>query len=174
MNKLPFLLLILIVACNPPIDSKKENDNNIYGNWSFLDGRGNYNEAFFGDTTYLTFNFAGGLAPVYTYIVKNDSLYSNIDKRKKGLNRIAKFEWLNNDKVILITEFTRDTLDRIKDPKNTLQTSDLKSDSAAFFNALKERYEHFLVTKGIITQEEIDQYRNDSIVPEDVIKSLQE
>ena len=174
MNKLPFLLLIFLFACNSQNDSEKKSDNMIHGNWSFLDGHGNYNEAFFGDTTYVTFNFAGGLAPVYSYYVKNDSLYSNIDKRKQGLNRIARFVWLNNDKVILITEFSKDTLDRIIDSENTLQTLDMTTDSAVFFNALKQRYENFLVAKGILTLEEIEQYKNDSIVPEDVINSLKE
>lgn len=173
MNKLPYLLLILIITCNTQNGGEKESANTINGNWSFLDGRGNYNEAFFGDSTYATYNLVNGLSPDFNYIVKNDSLYSNIDKRKTGLNRIAEFTWLNNDKVILVTEFTRDTLDRIKDPTNTLQNTNPAKDSLIFFNALKQRYENFLVTKGILTLEEIKQYKNDSIVPKDVTESLQ-
>ena len=50
----------------------------------------------------------------------------------------------------------------------------MTTDSAVFFNALKQRYENLLVAKGILTLEEIEQYKNDSIVPEDVINSLKE
>jgi len=174
MHRLLYFLLILFVACNPQTTEEEAIENDILGNWSFLDGRGNYTEAFFGDSTYITFNLVKGASPVFSYVVKNDSLYSNIDKRKTGLNRIAAFNWLNKDNVILVTEFSRDTLERISDPENTLQHIDLKSDSAVYLDAIKKRYEDFLVRKGILSQEEIDQYKNDSIVPEDVIESLKQ
>ncbi len=174
MNRLHYFLLVLIVACNPQTTKEEANENDIHGNWSFLDGRGNYTEAFFGDTTYITFNLVQGASPLFSYVVRNDSLYSNIDKRKTGINRIAAFTWLNADNVILVTEFSRDTLERILDSQNTLQHIDLKSDSVVYLDAIKTRYEKFLVKKGILSQEEIDQYKNDSIVPEDVIESLQE
>lgn len=174
MNRILYLLVFLIVACNPQTIEEKESPNNIYGNWSFLDGYGNYNEAFFDDSTYVTFNLKHGPSPAYNYIIINDSLYSNVDKRKSGLNRIAQFSWLNNDKVILVTEFSRDTLDRINDSKNTLQNTDPTKDSLIFFDGLKKRYEYFLIAKGILTKEEVEQFKNDSIVPGDVIESLKE
>lgn len=174
MNRLAFLLLILIIACSPETANEKEKINDINGNWSFLDGHGNYNEAYFSDSTYITFNLKYGASPYYAYIVKNDSLYSDIDRRKPGLNRIAEFTWLNSDKVILVTEFSRDTLDRIKNPSNTLQNTDPKKDSLVFFDALKKRYEDLLLLKGILTKEEIEQFKNDSLVPEDVIESLKQ
>ena len=173
MDRILYLLLLLIVACNPQTSTEETSENKINGNWSFLDGRGNYNEAFFDDSTYLTYNLVYGLSEPYRYFVKNDSLYSNIDKRKPGLNRIAMFTWISEDKVVLVTEFSRDTLDRIMNPEITLQNTDPTIDTVNFINALKVRYENFLVTKGILTQEEIDQYKNDSIVPEDVIESLE-
>lgn len=174
MKNLIYLFLILMVACNPPTGNKNKSANSIAGNWAFLDGYGNYNEAFFSDTTYMTFNMIYGASPYYRYIVKNDSLYSDIDKRKPGLNRIAAFTWLNPDRVILVTEFSKDTLDRIKDSKNTLQDIDPAADSALFATAIKRRYEIFLVSKGILTREEIEQFKKDSIIPEDVLKSNQQ
>ncbi len=173
MNKISFLLLILIIACNPQKNSEEENTNMINGNWSFLDGRGNYNEAFFNDSTYITYNLKYGTSPYYSYVVINDSLYSNIDKRKPGLNRIAEFFWLNADKVVLVTEFSRDTLDRIKNLQLTLQNTNPAKDSSVFFGAIKKRYENYLISKGILTQEEIEQFKNDSLVPEDVLKSIE-
>lgn len=174
MKIVPYLLLILMFACNPKTIEEKDISNNIYGNWSFLDGNGNYNEAFFDDSTYVTFNLKYGLSPAFNYVIVNDSLYSNVDKRKSGLNRIAKFSWLNNDKVVLVTEFSRDTLDRIIDSQSTLQNTDPTKDSIDFFDGLKKRYEYFLIAKGILTKEEVEQFKNDSIVPDDVIKSLKE
>jgi len=173
MNRIFYLLLILVVACNPQTVQEEASENNIHGNWSFLDGRGNYTEVFFADNTYFTFNLVQGASPLFSYVIRNDSLYSNIDKRKTGLNKIAAISWLNADNVILVTEFSRDTLERILDSQNTLQHIDLKSDSAVYLDAIKTRYEKFLVKKGILSQEELDQYKNDSIVPEDVIESLQ-
>ena len=172
MNRLAYLLLILIIACNPETTNDKEKINDISGNWSFLDGRGNYNEAYFSDSTYITYNLKYGASPYYAYIVINDSLYSDIDRRKPGLNRIAEFTWLNSDKLILVTEFSRDTLDRIKDPSNTLQNTDPAKDSLIFLDAMKKRYEDFLISKGILAMEEIEKFKKDSVVPEDVIESL--
>ena len=174
MKNLLYLFLILIIACNPQSGNEEKKSNTIAGDWAFLDGRGNYNEAFFGDSTYITYNLVYGASPYYYYVIKNDSLYSDIDKRKPGLNKIAEFSWLNQNKVILVTEFSRDTLDRILDAKNTLQNTDPVSDSLIFFNAIKKRYEDFLVSKGIMTLEEIEKFKNDSIIPEDVVKSLQQ
>lgn len=174
MNKIPYLLLIIIIACNPQTRDKNEAANNICGNWSFLDGQGNYNEAYFSDSTYITFNLKYGASPYFSYIIKNDSLYSNIDKRKTGLNRIAEFTWLNVDKVILVTEFSRDTLDRIRNAEVTLQNTDLTFDSLLFGDAIKKRYEDFLVTKGVLTKEEIEQFNNDSIIPQDVKELIEE
>ena len=174
MKKLIYLFLVLIIACNPQTGFKNKKTNTIVGNWAFLDGHGNYNEAIFGDSTYLTYNLVYGASPYCAYVIKNDSLYSNIDKRKPGLNRIAALTWKNPDKVVLVTEFSRDTLERIKDAKITLQDTDPVADSFIFLNAIKKRYEDFLISKGIMTLEEIEKFKIDSIVPEDVVKSMQE
>ncbi|MCD4730347.1 MAG: hypothetical protein K8R74_07095 [Bacteroidales bacterium] len=174
MQNFIYLFLIFIIACSPQTGNDNKSINSITGNWAFLDAHGNYNEAFFSDTTYITLNMVYGASPYYSYIIKNDSLYSNIDKRRPGLNRIAEFTWLNPDKVILVSEFSRDTLDRIKDVKITLQNTDPVTDSLIFSDALKKRYENFLISKGIMSREEIEQFKNDSIVPEDVMKSIQQ
>lgn len=174
MNKLFYIILLVIIACNPQPGTRNESPNVLMGNWSFLDGRGNYNEAFFSDTTYTTFNLKHGASPYFSYIVKNDSLYSSIDKRRPGLNRIAEFTWLNANKVVLVTEFSRDTLDRIKDPENTLQNTNPAKDSMIFYTAIKKRYEDYLISKGILSHEEIEQFKKDSLVPEGVRESLQQ
>jgi hypothetical protein len=101
-------------------------------------------------------------------------LYSDVDRRKPGLNRIAEFTWLNSDKVVLATEFSKDTLERIKDPTYTLQNTDPVKDSVLFYNAMNIRYENFLILKGILTKEEIEQFKKDSTIPEDVIELMEQ
>jgi len=146
-------LLILLFACKS-IQEADEKVEPIKGNWAFLDMRGNYNEAYFGDSLYYTFNHSFGQAPEFKYKLRGDSLYSNIDKRKTGLNFIAHLTWLNQDTVIFKTEFTKDTLNRILDAVVRLDNTSLESDSIQFMNAFNQRYEDFLIAKGILSMEE--------------------
>jgi hypothetical protein len=173
MKKLIYLLIVLFFACNPRSEKEISNLNTIHGDWAFIDGGGNYTEAFFGDTAYITYNIRFGASPYYKFFVKNDSLYSNIGMRVSTMRKIAEFTWLDDGRVILVTEFTRDTLERILNDKRTLQYLDPVIDSTLFKNAMKVRFEEFLISKGIITREEAEQFKTDSIIPEDVIKSLQ-
>lgn len=170
MRKLLVIVLIGLIGCT---ESPQEPENKLLGVWAFLDGRGNYNEALFLDSIYYTYNMRYGLTNGNQYFVKNDSLYSDIDVRKKGLNRIARFRWLSDDLVILSTEFSRDTLERLVGASITLENIDAKKDSLTFRTAFNERYESFLVRKGILTREEIEQFKKDQKIPEDVINELQ-
>lgn len=158
-------------ACNQqPANQKEISTNPLQGNWNFLDKYGNYNEAYFGDSTYKTINkyFKEELA--FKYFVKNDSLYSNLDKRKKGMSALAGLKFLSHDSVIISTEFVRDTLSRIKDYKLTLQNTNPFMDSVNFFQAFEKRYENLLISKGIITAEEAREFHEKQTIPQDVIK----
>lgn len=174
MKKIPYLLLILIIACNPKAGNEDQKINTIVGNWSFLDSRGNYCESSFNDSTFISFNLAYGATPYFNYVVKNDSMYSTIDKQKSGISKIAAFTWLSPDKVVISTQFSKDTLERLKEANITLGNTDPVEDSAIFYSAIKTRYEEFLVSKGIMTLEEIEQFKKDSIIPEDVKKMMEE
>lgn len=164
------LLVTVLVSCAQMEQAEKPNP--IVGNWAFLDMRGNYNEAFFNDSLYFTFNHTYGKAPEFVYELRgeNDSLFSNIDKRKKGLNFIAKLIWLHKDTIIFKTEFTTDTLGRMAKTDYLLGSTDLKTDSTVFRNAFNQRYEDFLIAKGILTAEEVTQFKEKKIIPEDVNK----
>ncbi|MBM3436543.1 MAG: hypothetical protein FJY07_10055 [Bacteroidetes bacterium] len=162
------VLLLTLISCNSKQAGKALPENKMKGNWAFLDGRGNYNEAYFADSTFVTYNMVMGKAPEFRYALKNDSLYTNTNKRKKGLNRIARVEWLDGNKVIFTTEFSRDTLERITGENITLETTDPKTDSIFFKTQITRRYEKFLVTRGIITPEEIDAFKKEGAVPGDV------
>jgi hypothetical protein len=166
------LLTLILVICSCTQTKQEEKLNPIAGNWQFLDMRGNYNEAFFNDTSYFTYNQVYGKAPDFVYELRgsNDSLFSNIDKRKKGMNFIAKLTWLHADTVIFKTEFTTDTLGRILDGNYLLGNTDLLADSTFFMNAYNQRYESFLIAKGILSAEEVKQFKEKNIVPEDVKK----
>ncbi len=171
MKKYLVYLFVFVVACSPKQGSVRNSENKLKGNWCFLDGRGNYNEAYFSDSTYVTYNGKYGIAPAYKYVLKKDSLYSNVDRRKKGLNRIAKIAWLQ-DKMVFITEFSRDTLERIETDGMTLAKMNPKKDSAKFNRDFNNRYENFLVKKGILSEDEIEQFKQDKKVPEDVLEKL--
>jgi hypothetical protein len=170
MKKIHLIFIIFTFACNPVTIKENKTVNRLKGNWAFLDLRGNYNEAFFNDTSYITYNLIRGVSPEFRYFIKNDSLWSNIDKRKKGLNRIAKIQWLEENKVILITEFSRDTLEKLTDEKITLENINPGKDSVLFREAIHKRYENFLVSKGIITTGEIKEFKKKKTIPDDVIK----
>lgn len=159
-----------LIACNPKQTGKALPENKITGNWAFLDGRGNYNEAYFADSSFVTYNMVMGKAPEFSYLIRNDSLFTNTNKRKKGLNRIAKVEWLAPDKVIFTTEFSKDTLERITDEEITLGTIDPAKDSVLFRTHITRRYERYLVDKGIISADEMDAFKKQATVPKDVME----
>jgi len=162
------ILFIAVVSCN--FERKEEPKSPLSGNWAFLDVRGNYNEAFFDDSTYITYNMVHGLSPEFRYFVKNDSLYSNIGKRKKALQRIAKIRILTSDSIILTTEFSRDTLGRMGGETVTLENTSPQKDSVLFRQQINRRYEAFLLSKGIIKPEEVEEFKKYNKVPEDVLK----
>jgi len=168
------LLVILIVtmifaSCNQQT-AKKE--NTVKGNWAFLDKFGNYNEAWFGDSLYATYNKFMKRSPDFLYEVKNDSLYSTVDKRKKGMSPIAKITWLGNDRIVLNTEFVRDTLYPIDNDATTLGNSDPVKDSVLYRKAFEHRYEEFLIAKKIISREEIEHFHKSKKIPKDVKEQL--
>jgi hypothetical protein len=165
---IPVMILLALIACSPKQGGKPLPENKMKGNWAFLDGNGNYNEAFFADSTFRTYNIKMGAAPVFGYAVRGDSLFTDNDKRRPGLHRIALVEWLNLDKVIFTTEFTKDTLERILGDIVTLETTDPDKDSVLFKTHITIRYENYLIAKGIITAEELEAYKKNKIIPKDI------
>ena len=163
-----FVLIVVLISCST---EKKEN-NPLHGNWAFLDRFGNYNEAWFGDSLYATYNKFNKRSPNFRYEIKNDSLYSNLDKRKKGLNRIAKLTWLDDGRVILNTEFVRDTLQRINTNGVKLGNAHPTKDTTGYSEAFSKRYEEFLISKGIISREEMQEFKNSKRIPEDVKEKI--
>ena len=169
MKNFLIILLIFMASCN--FEKQRTNSRSpLSGNWAFLDMRGNYNEAYFTDSTYITYNMVHGLSPVFKYVIKNDSLWSNINKRKPGLHRIAKINVITPDSIILVTEFSRDTIGRLMGEKITLENTDPKKDSVLFRAEIYRRYEAFLLAKGIIKQQEMEEFKKFNKIPEDVKK----
>lgn len=157
--KIKYILLFLIflsLACSRN-NSNPQKANLLAGNWGFLDKHGNYNEAYFTDTTYISYNRNYGLLPRFIYAVRNDSLFANVDPDKKDvLVPIVRIKWLGSDKVIFHSEFARDTLERIKENRMTLENTSLKKDSLSFRAAYENRFGEFLVKRGVITRHEAD------------------
>ena len=167
MKKTILILFVFIMACNSPT-AKKKTVNKLKGDWAFLDKRGTYNEAFFGDSIFFTYNKINGKMPEFNYKVVNDSLYSNFEKSKKTLSRIAGIKWISENRVILSTEFVHDTLEPILGNGFLLSNTDFKKDSSDFVKAHFERYEAFLIRHGILSPEEVKEFKEEGKIPDDV------
>lgn len=160
-------LLLIITACS---GIQKKSVNEIKGNWGFLDKYGNYNEAWFGDSTFKTVNRFLHKSPVILYTVKNDSLMTNAKTRTSELTPVAAIIWLSPDSMVIDANFVTDTLIRIKYGEHLLGNTDPVGDSVIFWPDFYDRYEDFLVEKGIITRKEAEEFRKNKVVPEDVLK----
>jgi hypothetical protein len=170
MKNLLIVLLLIAASCSFDKDKGSGPKSMLHGNWAFLDVRGNYNEAFFTDSTYITYNMVYGLSPVFKYSIKNDSFYCNIGKNRPGLHWIGIVKIISPDTIIIETEFSRDTLGRLTGEKVTIENTDPKSDSVLFRREIYRRYEQFLLAKGIIRPEEIEEFKKTSKIPEDLHK----
>lgn len=167
-------MLILLAACHQDPGQKiLSAERGLPGNWGFLDPNGNYNEAFFGDSTYVTYNRIYGLMPGFNYKYSNDSLWSTLNNSEKGMAPVAGVEWLNENRLVIHTRFHSDTLERITGGGVHLGNTDPLADSLLFREAFNLRYEDFLVRRGILTREEIESFKRDSIIPEDVQQKMQ-
>ncbi|MCB2221914.1 MAG: hypothetical protein KQI35_16100 [Bacteroidetes bacterium] len=164
-SKWILFLVGIIFSCQSP---QSKDHNNLQGYWAFLDRYGNYNEAFFDEHSYATINRFVSEPPRFRYMVKNDSLWTNNDQRKEGLNPIAALIWIDENHVVIDAEFVTDTLERIGNAGITLANTDPKGDSLEFWPAFFERYERFLVSRGIITAEEAKAFREQQKIPEDI------
>jgi len=162
------VLITFMIGCNA-VDEKKE--NTLMGNWQFIDLRGNYIEALFEDSTYFVYNISmGGPSPKWNYFVRNDSLCSILDPKRPDMYKKSEITWLDNDKVIVKSQYSSDTMDRIKDSEITLQNTDLKRDSANFRGAFSQRLEDYLLLKGILSPEEVKEFKENKVVPEDILR----
>lgn len=171
MNWKWIFIALVMTGCTPKEKAgeiKGPGLNTLAGNWHFLDKSGNYNEAWFTDTTYRTINrFANG-GEVLQYDIKNDSFYADPGRIKYGLRPIAGIQWIDHDRVVLFTEFVRDTLARMDDTGSTLQNTDPAVDSLRFYTDFYRRYASFLISKGILTEEEVRAFRGSGELPADI------
>lgn len=162
------IVIAFLIGCNT-VEEKKE--NTLKGNWQFIDLRGNYIEALFKDSTYFVYNISmGGPSPKWNYFVRNDSLFTIVDSRRSDRYKVSIVRWLDNDKVIVRSQFSSDTMDRIKVADITLQNTDLKGDSAKFRGAFNQRLEDYLLLKGILSPEEVKEFKENKVVPDDILR----
>ncbi|MCF8405697.1 MAG: hypothetical protein K9H58_17255 [Bacteroidales bacterium] len=166
-----FLFLFAFIGCNnsnPKVDNKEEKTNDLIGDWGYLDNQGIYIETQFNDTTFRVYNRYGGCSPWFYYTAKKDNFYSSMEADRVTEPPLASIEWLSSDEVILISKSARDTLIRITDGGILLSNTDPIADSAKFARAFNQRYEELLLRKGIITEQELNTFKKDNIMPEDV------
>jgi len=168
MRLILVIVIALMIGCNS-VDKPK--DNTLKGSWQFIDLRGNYIEALFEDSTYFVYNISmGGPSPKWNYFVRNDSLFTIVDSRRPDRHKVSEVSWLDSDKVIVRSQFSSDTMDRIKITDITLQNTDLKGDSAKFRDAFNQRLEDYLLLKGILSPEEVKEFKENKVVPEDILR----
>lgn len=167
MRYILVLAAALLLGCNTVEDQEK---NQLAGNWQFLDIRGNYIEALFEDSTYFVYNTSLGHSPKWKYFVRNDSLCSILDNKRPDMYKKSEITWLDNDKVIVKSQYSSDTMDRIKGGEITMQNTDLKRDSAKFRGAFNQRHENYLLLKGILSPEEVKEFKENKVVPEDILR----
>jgi hypothetical protein len=165
------LFIALILQC---ANNSKEKPVELQGLWGFLDAYGNYNEAYFDATSYKTMNRFVSDPPMFNYWVQNDTLFSDVDKRKSGMNPVAAIQWLDADRVVFTGEFVSDTLYRLKGVSIHPGNSDPIKDSIIFWPAFYARYEAFLISRGIISEEDAIQFRESGRIPEDVLKEMKQ
>lgn len=168
MKNLSIWLFVAIVlySCNP---NTKNSDPEILGYWAFLDKNGNYNEVHFKEHSYVTINRFVMDPPGLRYKIDNDTLLINSDPQTDGLKPIARLIWVDQNHVVVHSNFFSDTLERVNDPSATLEKLDPVGDSLTFWSAFYQRYEQFLIARSIITAEEAETFRETQQPPEDVI-----
>jgi hypothetical protein len=164
-----FLLMVAFLQCS---QVAKERPGDLQGLWCFLDGYGNYNEAYFDATRYKTLNRFIQAPLLFNYMVQNDTLFSDADRRKSGMKPIAIIHWLDRDRVVFKGEFVSDTLYRLPDVSIHPGNSDPVKDSLMFWPAFYNRYESFLIERGIITAEDALQFRESGKIPDEVLEEL--
>lgn len=155
------IVLSILLFNNCQIDSEDEPvENQIKGNWAFLNVAGHYNEAYFGDSTYMTYNQVYGALPELRYELKSDSLWSEFNRGDilDSIRPIAKIEWLDINHMVIVMKNVRDTLQRVTGEGITLEQYS-KSTKGQFMKDFMTRYEEFLLERGILTEEEIQEQR---------------
>ncbi|MCD4696893.1 MAG: hypothetical protein K8S16_11715 [Bacteroidales bacterium] len=173
---LVLLFLFIIFGCDNTVNHEKRirKSNVLFGDWGYIDNHGNYIESQFNDTSFRVYNKHAGVSPWFYYSLKNDSMYSGVDKRRLKSPPIATITRISNNEVIIISKSARDTLHRILDGEILLSNTEPGKDSLVFKKAFIARYEKFLIKKGIITEEELEKFRNENFIPDDIKISLEE
>ncbi len=170
--------MALVMACQPQGRNKSASGSGdqspLSGNWQFLDKFGNYNEAYFADSVYQTINRFVDRNLRVSYTIHGDTLRSVVPTADDKRVILARLAWIDNDHVVISTEFVSDTLSRMENPAITLQNTDPFRDSLKFFTAFNERYVEYLILKGIVTEEEVRAFRERGEVPVDVMRQMPE
>lgn len=173
---LSLLLVLVIVSCNMSDSNTASEDMNydITGNWQFLNKSGVYTESFFDTSYFRVFNLYLGISPDFKYYIDGDSLFTTFKSTKKVKPQMSIFSWINEDKVILETRTGADTMERIKDGKHLLETTNPLKDSIVFMQAFIKRNDDYLINRGILTREEVDAFRQNKTIPDDVQEKMNE
>lgn len=181
MNKYFSLLIILvIVSCNQA-GNKTNNEvveevinYDIQGNWHFLNKQGIYTESFFAEDYFRVFNLQLGVSPDFKYRINGDTLFSTFKSQQKAKPQRSLILWVNENKVIVQSRTGADTMQRMKSGEYLLGTIDPIVDTANFLSAFMNRNDNYLIERGVLTKEEVEAFRKENTIPDDVQEKLKE
>jgi len=173
---LSLLLILIVVSCNQtdPSSKSEKSDYTIVGNWCFLNKSSVYTESFFSKDFFRVYNQYLGMSPDFKYYIVDDTLISTFRKGKNFKTQKSVISWINEDRVVLRTGTGADTMDRITQGDFLLGTIDPKIDSLNFASAFGERNDNYLIQRGILTKEEVEAFRKNQTIPEDVKEKLKD
>ena len=169
-------MILIVVSCNQtdPNSKSKKRDYSINGNWCFLNKSSVYTESFFSKDFFRVYNQYLGMSPDFKYYFVDDTLFSTFGKGNKVKTQKSVISWINENRVVLRTGTGADTMDRITKGDFLLGTIDPKIDSLNFVSAFRERNDNYLIQRGILTKEEVEAFRKNQIIPEDVKEKLKD
>jgi hypothetical protein len=115
-----------------------------------------------------------GISPDFKYYIVKDTLVSTFNTGKKVRTQKSLIEWMNEDNVIMHSGTGADTMERIKSGDYLLGNIDRIKDSANYAIAFGNRNDNYLIQRGILTKEEVEAYRKDKVIPEDVKEKMEQ
>jgi hypothetical protein len=169
------LVILIIVSCNQTENKSTTSQELVYdinGNWCFLNKSGVYTESFFSNDFFKVYNQYLGLSPDFKYHIIDDTLFSTFYTGKKLKTQKSVVTWVNEDKVVLRTGTGADTMERITNGNFSLGVIDPVIDSVNFTVAFSKRNDNYLIDRGILTKEEVEAFRKNQTIPEDVQEKL--
>ena len=147
------LLLVLPFSCR---QKQSGQHSLLHGDWQFISYKGEYNEVYFSDSTYHSYNLRNKFFPPFHYTLTGDTLWTDAFAKTSGkpMKAVATVQQLKDNLIVITTPFSKDTLHKIAKGKPLISHTVSSGDTTGFHAAFRERYNNFLIQLGIIDEKE--------------------